>query len=592
MAQSAPLILMEIAPRRPADGVAVPLRLAGGGGARPYHHGGEHWRAGIEALPAIIASLNYEDEIVGGGVAEAMTVNFTPATQASVAELAGLFWPDAPVTVRVGPEGGALPPVVAQGKALEIAVADGKLSIALADPAADIMKIFPLSRYAGTGGLEGPADWLDKLKRRVWGRVWNLPAEPLDAANNIYCLADPTQSLEAIDAVRDRGSPAAELTFLASAGTAEDTLAALQAAVAPAGGGVVCPSIACIKWWTEPSGDLNADVRGESGAGYVETTAEIAERLVQALGGPAFGAGVVATAAALRPAPVGWVAKDETTTVAAMLDELMANVSLLWLLSPTGEIDIRPWSWGAPVASAVSQDVARTKVIRPVTSRKLGYRRNEGKMARGDLAAIVLAAEVAYLDGTPAQDLQPAEAGATSGAPAGTVVGDITADDVSSTIAAGGGVADNQVDTAAILDNAVTESNFALLDLFGASVGTDDDGVWRDFAYMGVALQTTFTRPEAATDSTAVFLVTVVGARTGGDNDRVSLRMLRADGTVLLPSEHSYLLFEGGGNTAYTIPFFDAAPLDGTNSYTVQSKNVVGHPTWERGIVIPIRLSK
>lgn len=585
------LILVEAQPRRADDGESVTVRLAGGGGAYPYHYGGQHWRSGIEALPSVIAGLDYDEEIVGGGQPEGMLLNFAPASQAVVAELAAYFWPDAPVTVRVGPEG-ALPPILTLGKIAGVATSDGKLNIALSDPAADIRKPLLKDRYAGTGGLEGPEEWEDKLKRRVWGRVWNLAAEPIDQANNIYCLADPKRPLQAISAVRDRGSPAGELTFVDWAGTAEDTLAALQAAVAPAGGGVVCPSIACIKWWTEPSGDLNADVLGEIGTGYVETTAAIAERLVQLLGGPAFAAGIVGAADSLRPAPIGWVVKDETTTVAAMLDEMMANVSLLWLLSPTGEILIRPWAWGASVAQAVSQDVSRTKVIRPVATRKLGYRRNESRMARGDLAAIVLADEVAYLDGTPAQDLQPAEAGSTSGAPLGTVVGTITADDVSSTINEGGGVAENQVDTSAILDNAVTESNFALLDLFGASVGSDDDNVWRNFAYMGVSLSTTFTRPEGATDTTAVFLVTVVGSRTGGDNDRVSLRMMRGDGTALLPAEHGYLLFEGGGNTAYTVPFFDPAPLDGTNSYTVQSKNVVGHPTWERGIVIPVRLSK
>ncbi|MFC3442544.1 hypothetical protein ACFOKF_15320 [Sphingobium rhizovicinum] len=586
-----PLILVEAQPRSVSDGAPQTVRLAGGGGALPYHYAGAHWRAGIEALPTIIASLDYEEEISGGGVAQAMTLSFAPNGHAAVDDLSRHFWPDAAITVRIGPEG-ALPPIVASGKVLEMASAEGKMSIALADPAADIKKPLLTDRYAGTGGLEGPAAWDGILKRRVWGRVWNLQAEPIDPANNVYALADPLRPLQAINAVRDRGAPAAALTELAWQGTAAATLAALQGASAPAGGGVVCPSIACLKWWTQPSGDLHADVQGEIGAGYVETTAQIAERLVQALGGPAFAAGTVAAAAALRPAPIGWVAKDESTTVAAMLDDLMASNSLLWLLDPTGAIIIRPWAWGASAASAVSQDVIRQRMIRPVATRRLGYRRNESRMARGDLVAIVLASEVAYLDGTPISDLQPAEAGATSGAPSGTNVGDISADDVSSTIADGGGVAENQVNTAAIVDNAVTESNFALLDLFGASVGTDDDNVWRNFAYAGVALATTFTRPEGATDTTAVFLVTVVGARTGGDNDRVSLRMRRGDGTILLPSEHSYLLFEGGGNTAYTVPFFDAAPLDGTNSYTVQTKNVVGHPVWERGIVIPVRLSK
>jgi hypothetical protein len=589
---AAPLILVEIAPRRPADGLPETVRLAGNGSARPYHHDGHHWRAGIESLPTIVSSLNYDGEIVGGGVTEAMTISWAPAGQAGVDGMAGYFWIDAAITVRFGTVDidGALPPIVTQGKVTDMATAEGKMAIALADPAVDLMKPLPATRYAGTGDLEGPADWENRIKRRLWGQVWNIEAEPLDAANNIYCLSDPTRPLQAITAVRDRGSPTADLAIVAWAGTAADTLAALRAAVVPQGGGVVCPSIACIKWWAEPSA-LHADVMGEIGASYVETPAQIAERLVEALDGPGFAAGEVAAAAALRPAPVGWVVNDETTTVAAMLDQMLADNSLMWLLD-AGEIIFRPWAWGESVAAAVSQDVARKRSIAPITTRKLGYRRNESPMARCDLAAIVLAQEVAYLDGQLAQSLQPAEAGSTLGAPSGTPVGTISADDVDSTINAGGGVAQDQVDTLAILDNAVTESNFALLDLFGASVGGDDDNIWRNFAYMGVALQTTFTRPQGASDTTAVFLVTVVGARTGGDNDRVSLRMIRGDGTVLLPSEHGYLLFEGGGNTAYTVPFFDAAPLDGTNSYTVQTKNVVGHPTWERGIVIPVRLSK
>lgn len=586
-----PLILIEAQPRRVADGVAETVRLAGGGGALPYHYAGAHWRAGIEALPTIIASLDYDGEIVGGGVPQAMTINFAPNGQSGVSALSGYYWGDAAITVRVGPEG-ALPPVIAQGKVTETASSEGKMAIALADPAADLKKPLLTDRYAGTGGLEGPVEWEGLLKRRVWGRVWNLAAEPIDAANNVYCLADPTRPLLAISAVRDRGAPAAALTFVDWAGTAADTLAALQASVAPAGGGVVCPSIACIKWWTEPSGDLHADVLGEVGAGYVETTAQIAQRLVEALDGPAFVAGTVVAADIARPAPVGWIAKDESTTVAAMLDELMANVSLMWLLAPTGEIVIRPWAWGASVATARSEDVSRIKQLPPVTTRRLGYRRNESRMARGDLAAIVLANEVAYLDGTAAQDLQPAEAGATLGAPSGTPVGSITADDVDTTIAAGGGVAPEQVNTAAIVDNAVTETNFNILELSGAEVGIEDDSVWSDFAYLGVTLSTTFTTPADAADTAAMMWVTVVGIRTGGDNDRVSLRVRRGDGTVLLPAEHGYLLFESGGNQAYTLPFFDADPAIGTNSYTVQLRNVVGRPSWERGIIIPVRLSK
>lgn len=66
------------------------------------------------------------------------------------------------------------------------------------------------------------------------------------------------------------------------------------------------------------------------------------------------------------------------------------------------------------------------------------------------------AKDIAYNDGQSVEDLKPAEAGATEGAPTGTPVGSITADDVASTINSGGGVADDQVSTSSVVDEAVT----------------------------------------------------------------------------------------------------------------------------------------
>jgi hypothetical protein len=309
------------------------------------------------------------------------------------------------------------------------------------------------------------------------GPVWNLRGDPIDKANNIYCYADPARPIQAITAVRDKGAAAAALTTVAWVGSAAATLAALQAATAPVGGGVLCPSIACVKWWTQPAGDLCADLQGEIGAGYVETTAEIAQRLVQALGGPDFAAGTVAAAAAARPAPVGWIAKDENETVSAMLDALLGHSSLLWLLDGAGKIALRQWAWGASVAAAVSEDVSRKAVFKPVTTRKLGYRRNEQVMSRGDIAAIVFATDVAFNDGVHLQSLQPAEAGATAGAPSGTPVGSITADDVSGTINSGGGVAPNKVTTIAITPTAVTANGLVITN---PSVNLLPAGNWVD----------------------------------------------------------------------------------------------------------------
>lgn len=422
---TAPVILVEASPRRVADGIAETVRLAGAGASRPYRYpdaaggGDQNWRAGIVSLPTVICGLEFDGTDLGtGAVPQATEIAWAPARSADLDAVAAYFWFDADIKVRIGPEG-ASPPVVISGKVLNGTVADGQLRLQLADPAARLKKPFPVVRYLGTGGLEGPVEWTGKIKDRVWGQVWNKLGEPLDRANNIYAFADPTRPLQSISAVRDKGAAAAALTTVAWQGTATATLAALRAAAAPAGGGVLCPSLACVKWWTQPAGSLCADLKGEIGIGYVETTAEIAGALVAALGGPGFTPGTVDAAKAARPAAVGWVVKDDTTTVATMLDDLFGNASLLWVLSSSGQISIRQWAWGASVAAAKSQKVTRNAIFRPIHTRKIGYQRNELPMARGDLAAIVLASDATYSDGTPIEALKPAQPGATVGAQAG-----------------------------------------------------------------------------------------------------------------------------------------------------------------------------
>lgn len=403
----AKIILIEASPRRAVDGVAETVRLGGGGGDHAYYYGGQHWRAGVVQLPTIVTAINFDDGEFGtGGVPQAAELQWAAARKSDLAAIANYFWIDAPITVRIGDESaiGTLPAVVISGKVLSATVDGGVVKLALSDPAADLKKPLLTSRFAGSGGVEGPAEWAGRIKNRIWGRVWNLEGEVIDKANNIYCWADPAKPLQAIDALRDKGAVAAVINVLAWQGSVAATFAALQGAVAPQGGGVVCPSIACAKWWTQPAGALTADLRGEIGAGYVETTAQIVQRIVAAGPNTPFAAGTIAAAQAVRPAAVGWVANSDSTSVASMIEELLGNSSLLWLLNASGEIVIREWVWGAAVASAASQSVKRTSVLAPVGTRKLGYKRNETRMARGDLASIVLAQDVALADGQPLSD--------------------------------------------------------------------------------------------------------------------------------------------------------------------------------------------
>ncbi|RIA44040.1 hypothetical protein DFR49_2276 [Hephaestia caeni] len=430
---SAPVILIEAQPRRVADGGALTVRLAGGGDARPYYYGGEHWLAGIVALPTIVAGFSFDGVAIASGVAAAGELHWMPAAGAVLDDMAAYYWPDATITVRVGPEpaDGGLPPVAQAGRVLGLVVEGGVIKIALADPAADLKRPLLDDRFAGTGGLEGPAEWEGAIKRRGWGRCFNVLGDAIDAPNNIYCFGDPLRPWKAIDAVRDKGAAAAELVVLDWQGSAAATFAALQAAEAPEGGGVVAPSIACVKWWTVPAGALCADIRGEIADGYVETAAEIAMRIVAARSAISFATGTVAAAVADRPDAAGWFADDENVAAAAALDELLGGVSLLWLLDDAGAIVIRPIAWGASVASVRSERVRRTNVFKPSGRRRVGYRQNRHVMSRGDIAGAVLvddvvglgagatADELAELDPGAAEKLGGIEDGATVGATVG-----------------------------------------------------------------------------------------------------------------------------------------------------------------------------
>ncbi|WP_242095502.1 hypothetical protein [Sphingomonas sp. CROZ-RG-20F-R02-07] len=397
------VILVEATPRSAIDGSPVAVRLAGGGGEFPYHYNDQHYRAGIEGLPKAIASLDFDGEqLGGGGVAQALELRWTPESSAALFDLSNLFWTDAPITVRIGPEGAALPPIASAGLVLETAVETGALRIALADQTTDLKRAILTDRFAGTGGIEGPAALASKIKPRAWGQCFNVIGQVLDAANNIWCFGDPNHQWLSFDQVRDKGAApsASALTLLGWQGTVAATFTALQSAKAIQGGGVVCPSIGCVKWWAQPAGDLHADIRGEVASGYVETAPEIVASLVAVRSTLTFGAGEVAAAAAARPAPCGVFVDSDSATASDLVSGILGDVSLSWMLSG-GAIAFRRWEWNASTRVARSYGVTRQKTMKPVTARKLGYRRNWSPMARGDLAGIVLATDVVYDTGVP-----------------------------------------------------------------------------------------------------------------------------------------------------------------------------------------------
>lgn len=410
---SANVLLLVVQPRDVATGARTTIRLAGGGADFPYRYGSNDWLAGLEDVPAIITMLDYTGADFGtGAVPQALQLNWNASSTAALESLRGYYWAGAPFTLYLGPENaaGTMPAQLVKGTILQASITDSVLQLAMADPAADLQRPVLTASFAGTGGIEGPVDWEGRVKRRIWGYVFNVEGFAIDTANNVYSFSDPAFQLNEFTDVRDKGASAAAMTVLAWQGSVAATFTALQAAAAPAGGGVVCPSIGMVKWWTRPAGILAADLRGENYSGsFVTKAADIAQAIVAGRSGPGFDAGTVTAANALRTYNCGYMVDDLTTTIAQALDWLLGGLQLYWVLDAiTQTIRIGAWDFGASAGSFTSSQVDRAAIMPPLQERKIGYQRNYREMAAGDLAAILT-----YDDGTPIESLKPGQSGAT-----------------------------------------------------------------------------------------------------------------------------------------------------------------------------------
>ncbi|MBN8844789.1 MAG: hypothetical protein J0H88_16230 [Sphingomonadales bacterium] len=404
------IAFIDVKPRRLDTGAEVTVRLAGGGSVTPYHRDGQHYRAGIVDMPRFRAAFGFDDNgWTGGTVPTSGELTFAPSERSLLTALLAHYWRDAAIIVDAGDERDALARRLT-GTVADMTAVDGQLMMTIADPGKLLDKPLLGAGFAGTGGIEGPSEATGREKRRSLGRVFNVELRLLDKANNIYEAGDPSKGLQAFDAVRDMGR-AGSMAVLAWQGSVAATFAALQASSPAQGGCVAAPSIACVKWWTVPAGPLTADIRGENAGGYVETAVAIAAKLLAAVGGPAIAD--FAAANALRTAPVGVHIASSSDTVAQAIDRLLLGVSLYWVLQPDATIRIGEWAWTAPVASMQAIFIGRERQLPPVKSRKVGYRRNHRQHQQSEIsAAVLLANDVAYLDGTPIEALKPGQAGA------------------------------------------------------------------------------------------------------------------------------------------------------------------------------------
>lgn len=97
------------------------------------------------------------------------------------------------VSIYVGEEGAAFPSaftLVCTTSMQSARVGMRSVEIALRDPMIGLTKPVLRNRFAGTGGVEGPATLSDQPRPRALGSTWFTPVVPVDISNNIFFVCD------------------------------------------------------------------------------------------------------------------------------------------------------------------------------------------------------------------------------------------------------------------------------------------------------------------------------------------------------------------------------------------------------------------
>ena len=271
-----------------AAGTALPVRLASHDLPECCHLGGEQWEPALSQLP------DFALDFFGGGFSGQVTA---PRTGFSVATIgmaafgavpsARARFADARVRIWVGDITSAavldLGPLtlrfdgrIAGEPEVDDATRTARFDAAVQDSWADKPL---LALFAGTGGIEGPADLTGQPEPLALGNLRFAGGVLIDQVDNVWAVS--TGSVQAVNAVYDR------LTSLGTSTGNFANLAALKAASIPNGSWATCLAQGLVRLGAPPDGRVSFDVSGSNTGtgGYVRQPGAIIRRIADLAGG-------------------------------------------------------------------------------------------------------------------------------------------------------------------------------------------------------------------------------------------------------------------------------------------------------------------
>ncbi|WP_152522364.1 hypothetical protein [Sphingobium sp. HDIP04] len=130
--------------------------------------------------------------------------------------------------------------------------------------------------YAGTGDAEGGEDLKGRLKPWIFGRALNVEPVPISTVDNVFQFS--AYAIQGISALYERGAS------LGSSIGNYATYAQLVAADIPNGRWATCHALGMARLGAPPAGVITGDVDGDNGGGFLRKTGAIVQRIAAVLG--------------------------------------------------------------------------------------------------------------------------------------------------------------------------------------------------------------------------------------------------------------------------------------------------------------------